>query len=69
MKKLLHDKISDSIIKNIDQSDENLDELKEVSKFSIREIIKSGSRFHSELNTILVPNLLNKISDIIKNDN
>lgn len=65
----MHEKISESIISNIDRSDENHKLIQEIAKYSTKEIIKSGQRFNSDLNTIMIPNLLNQISELLKNDN
>jgi len=67
--KQMHEKISESIISNIDKSDKDHKLIEEIAKHSTKEIIKSGQRFNSELNTLMVPNLLNHVSELVKNDN
>lgn len=64
--KTLNEKIVESIIENIpeDRLRENGDVLKDILKQTVKEIIRNKENFDIELNTTLVPKLLNTIEEL-----
>ena len=64
--KTLNEKIVESIIENIPEDilKENGDVLKDILKQTVKEIIRNKENFDIELNTTLVPKLLNTIEEL-----